>query len=398
MKRWLQLTWLIAWREVRQGGRSRAFRIVTIVLVLAVAAGVIIPAAVRGHHGVQKVGIVSGSRAAMTRTVQTAAHLAGATVEVVPFTSLSEAKTQLRAGALAAVLVSDKEVLVKQAPAAGGSGSSLVDTLAKVGGLSRLYALVPPSAAATFAEGISHGLSLPINGLVPALTGMTNRFTGLSMAILIYVMIVTYGARIAVGVGEEKTSRVVEVLLSAVRPKQLLVGKVLGMGMLAIAQVAAVLIPYLILGRFFGSSLVRSGSAETLGVGLMWILLGYAFYSTAFAAAGSLVAKPSDAYGASMPVQIPVILSYILIFTVIYNNSLPTWYWFLAFFPPTAPVSMTTAVAMGVAHPWEIALSAVLCMAATVGMAWLAGTIYGRAILRTGGRLKFRQALRIDAP
>jgi ABC-2 type transport system permease protein len=303
------------------------------------------------------------------------------------------AEAQLRSGKLAAVLVGDKEVLVKQAAASGtASGSGLADTLAQVGGLSRLFALVPAGAAAT----LSKGVSLPVHGLVPSLTSLTHRLTGLSITILIYIMILTYGARITVGVSEEKMSRVVEVLLAAVRPTQLLVGKVLGMGILAIAQVASVVITYVVLGLIFGSSFI-SGSAEILAVGSMWILLGYAFYSTAFAAAGSLVSKTSDAYNASMPVQIPLILSYILTFTVLYGNTVPAFYWFLAFFPPTAPVSMTVLVALGVARPWEIALSALLCLASTAGMAWLAGTIYGRAILRTGGRLRLRQVLRQEA-
>jgi ABC-2 type transport system permease protein len=390
---WFQTIWLVARRELRQGARARSFRIVTIVLVLAVAAAVVIPAVVHGRHKVDKVGILGGPTAALTRTVQTAARISGAGVKVVRVPDRATAEAQLRSGTLAAVLVGDTEVLVKQAAAAGTSAESgLAGTLAQVGGLSRLFALVPPSAAAT----LSKGVSLPVHGLVPSLTSLTNRLTGLSITILIYIMILTYGARITVGVSEEKMSRVVEVLLATVRPTQLLVGKVLGMGILAIVQVASVVITYVVFGLIFGSSFI-SGSAEILAVGSLWILLGYAFYSTAFAAAGSLVSKTSDAYNASMPVQIPLILSYFLTFTVLYGNSVPAFYWFLGFFPPTAPVSMTVLVALGVARPWEIALSALLCLASTAGMAWLAGTIYGRAILRTGGRLKLRQVLRQQA-
>ncbi len=79
---WFELTWLVASRELRQGIRARSFRIVTAVLVLAVAAAVVIPAAVRGHPEVQKVGIVGGSQADLTRTVQTAARIAGVAVRL----------------------------------------------------------------------------------------------------------------------------------------------------------------------------------------------------------------------------------------------------------------------------------------------------------------------------
>jgi ABC-2 type transport system permease protein len=384
--------WLVARRELRQGSRARSFRIVTVVMVLAVGAAVVIPAAVHGHRATQKVGIFGGSDAALTNTVQTAARIAGTNVKVVRVTDLKAAEGQLRSGALAAVLVADREVLVEQAPAAGttASGSTLSGALALVGGLSRLFALAPPGSATSV---LSHGINLPVRGLKPPLTNLTTRLTGLSMTIVIYIIILIYGSRITVGVSEEKSSRVVEVLLAAVRPWQLLIGKVLGLGILALAQAAAIVATFVVLGSVVGSSLIHGASVEVVGVGALWIVVGYAFYCTAYAAAGSLVSKPSDAYNASLPAQLPLIISYILSFTVLYGNSVYGFYWFLAFFPPTAPVSMTVLVAIGAARPWQIALSVSLCMAATVGMAWAAGTIYGRAILHTGGRLKLRQAL-----
>ena len=393
---WLGPMWLVARRELRQGTRAKSFRIVTAVLVLAVAAAVVIPAAVHGHHATQKVGILGGSAGALTNTVETAARIAGVKVKIVRLADLKAAEAQLGDGTLVAVLVADREVLVKQAPSAGGTGnrSTLSGSLALVGGLSRLYALVPAESTAQL---LGHGISLPVRGLKPSLTNLTTRLTGLSMTIVIYIIILIYGSRITVGVSEEKSSRVVEVLLAAVRPWQLLVGKVLGLGVLALAQAAAILGTFVVLGSLVGSSLVHGASVEVVVVGSMWIVVGYAFYCTAYAAAGSLVNKPSDAYNASLPAQLPLIFSYIVSFTVLYGDSVYGFYWFLAFFPPTAPVSMTVLVALGVARPWQIALSALLCIAATVGMAWAAGTIYGRAILHTGGRLKLRQALRREA-
>ena len=82
---------------------------------------------------------------------------------------------------------------------------------------------------------------------------------------------------------------------------------------------------------------------------------------------------------------------------MLYGDSVYGFYWFLAFFPPTAPVSMTVLVAVGVAQPWQVALSMLICVASTVLMAWVAARIYGRAILHTGSRLKWRQAWRREA-
>jgi ABC-2 type transport system permease protein len=256
-----------------------------------------------------------------------------------------------------------------------------------------VFALVPAGAATS---ALSHGISLPIRGLTPPLTDLAARLTGLAMSIAIYMIILLYGSRITVSVSEEKSSRVIEVLLAAVRPWQLLIGKVLGQGILAFGQAAAV-VTFVALGWLAGSSLIHGASLAVVGVGALWIVVGYAFYSTAYAAAGSLISKPSDAYNVSLPVQLPLIISYVLTFTVLYGNSVYGVYWFLAFFPPTAPVSMTVLVAVGAAHPWQVVLSLLLCVAATVGLAWVAGAIYGRAILHTGGRLKLRQALRRGA-
>ncbi len=389
---WFAVVWLVAGRELRQGTRARSFRVVTALLVLSVAAAVLIPAALRGHETMEKVGIVGGSKPAATDTVQTAARIAGVEVQAVSFTDLSSAEAQLRAGTLAAVLVGGREVLVARAPAAGttASGASLSGALALAGGLARLSAAVPAGA-------LSHGVSLPIRGLKPPLTTLSVRLTGLAMTLAIYIIILIYGSRITVGVSEEKSSRVVEVLLAAVRPSQLLFGKVLGLGILALAQAVAILVTFVALGALVGSSLIHSASLAVVAAGALWIVVGYAFYCTAYAAAGSLVGKPSDAYNASLPVQLPLILSYILTVTVLYGSSVSAFYWFLAFFPPTAPISMTVLVAVGVAHPWQVALSVLLCVAATVGMAWVAGSIYGRAILHSGARLKWRQALRRGA-
>jgi len=384
--RWLAVLWLVAARELRQGMRARSFRVVTVLLVAAVAAAVVIPAALKGHQSVDRVGVVGASGPAAAATVRIAGRITGQTVQVVWFGSLVAAEAQLREGNLAAVLVPGRAVLIARAPSAGtqASGSSLSGALALAGGLAG-------GAGATTSGG-----SLPVRGLSPPLTDLSVRLTGLAVAIAIYIIILIYGSRITVGVSEEKSSRVIEVLLAAVRPSQLLFGKVLGLGILALSQALTIFVTFVVLGSLVGSSLIHSASLQVVAVGALWIVVGYAFYCTAYAAAGSLVSKASDANNASLPVQLPLILSYILSFTVLYGDTVPGFYWFLAYFPPTAPISMTVLVAIGVAGPWQVALSVVLCLAATLLMAWFASRVYGRGILHSGSRLRWRQALRRD--
>ena len=113
-RRWLRLTAIVAEREIRQRGRSRAFAVSTIVLLLVVAAGVTIPAILAHSAKPQRVGIVGGQLAAMTEIVREAGHLTGTGVTVVPQPSLAAAEAALRSGRLDVVLANDSEVVVKQ--------------------------------------------------------------------------------------------------------------------------------------------------------------------------------------------------------------------------------------------------------------------------------------------
>ncbi|MGH9063568.1 MAG: ABC transporter permease, partial [Acidimicrobiales bacterium] len=404
-RRWIELVGLVARREMQERSRARSYRLTTVILILTVAAAVVIPALLKGHHAVERVGVVGAAPAAQSaadqsaaaqsaaaQTVREAGRVTGSSVAVVPVASLDRARAELRSGSLAVVLVSGKEVLVKQSPGQGSTSStaSLAGAISQLAGLQAVFAQLPPGVAGSLS---SHGLALPVRGLTPPPRKLTSRFTGLYAAIVIYVLILFYGIRITVGVGEEKSSRVVEVLLATLRPVQLLTGKVLGMGLVAVAQVAAMVVTALILGAAVGSTLLHGTSAGVLGIGAMWFVLGYAFYCTAFAAAGSLINRQADTYNATLPIQIPLILAYILSFSVAFGSVSPLDR-VLGFLPPTAPVMMTMLYAAGAAPAWQVAASAVICVAATIGMAKVAALVYERAILRTGRRVRVREVLR----
>jgi len=281
--------------------------------------------------------------------------------------------------------------VVKQVPIGGASsaGGTLPGALAQLAGLAKLFAEVPGAAAAA-----ANGIALPVRGLEPPSGSLANRLTGLFTVVLVWVLISVYGSQIAMGIGEEKSSRVVEVLLSSVRPVQLLIGKVLGIGLLALAQTAAMVAVFIVAGFAAGSSLVHGAAIGIVVTGGVFIVLGYAFYCTAYAAAGSLVSRQSDVNSVIFPVQIPLILAYALSYTVIYSNGANTFYHVLGFLPPTAPVAMPVLYAAGDAPVWQVVVSAVLCAVGTVWMARVATGIYTRSILRTGARIPLRQALR----
>ncbi|HEX6523853.1 MAG TPA: ABC transporter permease [Streptosporangiaceae bacterium] len=385
-QRWWQKAWLVARRELRTRGRSRAYVVTTVILLLAVAAAVVIPAILARASKPERVGIVGGSAAAMTRIVTEAGRIAGTQVTVMPEPDLATAEARLRSGDLGTVLVDSTEVLVKQVAVVGASGSFPV-ALANLAGLTKAVGQLPPSAGA-------NGFALPVRGLIPPSTSLTTRLTGLFTSVLLWIIIQVYGQQIAMGVAEEKQSRIVEVILATIRPIQLLMGKVFGIGLLAISQAVAMLVVFLGLGAAVGSSVVHGAAPRIVIAGAVFLVVGYAFYCTAYAAAGSLVSRQSEIGTAIVPVTLPLTLAYVLSYTVLYTNGANAFYRVLGFLPPTSPVAMPVLYAAGDVPAWQVAVSAVLLAASTVWMARIAATIYTRSILRTGARLRLRQVMR----
>jgi ABC-type Na+ efflux pump permease subunit len=154
------------------------------------------------------------------------------------------------------------------------------------------------------------------------------------------------------------------------------------------------LVVFIIAGFASGSSLVHGATLGVVIAGGVFIVLGYAFYCTAFAAAGSLVSRQSDVNSTIMPVQLPLIIAYTLSYTVIYANGANAFYRVLGFLPPTSPIAMPVLYAAGDVPVWQVVVAAVLCAAGTVWMARIAVKIYSNSILRTGPRISFRQAIK----
>jgi ABC-2 type transport system permease protein len=384
---WWTDTWLIARREMDERFRARSFRITTAIMVLAVAAAVVIPALVNHHHKVQKVGVLGPLDPVLTQAAIAAGRVTGNRVAVLPVANLGAAHAQLRSGALNAVIVDGQEVLIKQQPVSGTASSTATfsGALAQLVGVARK---LPGTARSALANGIA----LPIRGVERPPKSLASRFTGLGVNLLIYLIIFFYGMRITQSVGEEKTSRVVEVMLATVRPTQLLTGKVIGFAALAFSQMLALGVTFAICGVAVGSHAIRGTAGAVVLMGVLWLVLGYALYCAAFAAAGSMITRQADASNAALPLLIPLIVAYSLSNGVLFNGA-NSFYHVLAFIPWTAPVAMTTLFAIGAASAVQVIASALLCVIATIATARLAGLVYQRSVMRTGARVRLREVL-----
>jgi ABC-2 type transport system permease protein len=377
---------LVAAREVRERFRNRVFRVGTVVILVAVAAAIVIPVLRRGQQNAQHVGVVGGLDARLRAAVVATGTRIGSTVQLVPEPNEQAADNDLRSGRIDLVIVDGHRLVVNRAirPTDTTTTALLERTVSNT--VSLLHAL----------EAGQHlPAPLPVTHLQPAakVVNGTTRTTLIVGGILVFVMLTQYTTWTLIGVMEEKSSRVVEVLLATVRPVQLLAGKVLGIGLVALAQAALIVAFALGLAEAVGSDLLRGAAPLELVSALVWLVLGYAFYSWVYAAAGSLAERQEQAQSLAFPLSLPMLLGYIMAITVAGSGKPSTFFEVLAYLPPTAPFAMPVLVGLGKVTWWEVAAAATLSVLATVAVARLAAGIYRRAILRTGQRVRLREVI-----
>jgi ABC-2 type transport system permease protein len=240
--------------------------------------------------------------------------------------------------------------------------------------------------------------------------GAAGFLVGFGLTILIFLMIVLYGSWIAMSVVEEKSSRVVEVVLNAASPFQLLAGKVVGVGALALLQYLAVLIAggvaLTLQGVAAGELLGEPGSDLGLPAGLnAWVLLlllvygvmGFVLYSVLFAAAASLVSRQEDVNQSVLPMMLLATSGYMV--AVYAGTGLldlrAGWMTVIAQVPFFSPFMMLGRVTSGASSVVEVVLSIALLALAIVGALWLAARIYAAGVLLYGQRPSLRKVLSI---
>ncbi|MHB8335142.1 MAG: ABC transporter permease [Acidimicrobiales bacterium] len=386
---------LVMAREVRERFRGRVFKVTTLFVLLVVAAAIIIPVLRGGKTKVQTIGVVGASTSSLQATVRSSAATVGLTVRLVPESSVNAAKADLGAGRIYAAIVDTHAVLIESSlsPADVSSSAQFVRSLAENLGIAKAFQAA--NLSATQYETITHATALPIKSVEPG-AGKSGRrsptqATSVIGTILIFVMLSQYNTWILMGVMEEKSSRVIEVLLSAVRPIQLLTGKVLGIGIVALAQASLIVAFALALSKAVGSSLLHGSAPLVVASTLVWLVLGYSFYCWVYAAAGSMIERQDQVQSLVLPLSLPMIFGYIMALTGASSGSPSTLLKVLAFLPPTAPFTMPVLVGFGAVTWWAFLLSAAISVLCTIGIARLAATVYRRAILRTGSRVRLRE-------
>jgi ABC-2 type transport system permease protein len=384
---------LVAQREVRERIRGRVFQVGTAIMLLVVVAAIVIPVLTKSKSEPDQVGVV-GTLPAQVRAALVAGDASlGDTMVVVPEANTATADAGLRDGRLDIVIVNAQQLVVKNAISA--SDTSTAAQLARVFGttLGTVAAFKAAGLSTAQANTLSQAQPLPVTSLEPATHRRKTSPGSIISIILVFVMLSQYSTWILTGVAEEKSSRVVEVLLGALRPAQLLAGKVLGIGLVALTQATLIVGVALGVSGAVGSNLLHGSGPETVLAALAWLVLGYTFYCWVYAAAGSTVERQEQIQSLAFPLSIPLIVGYVTALVSSSATKPSTFLEVLAYLPPTAPLAMPSLVNLGAVTWWQFALSVVLTIASTFAVARVATSIYRRAILRTGRRVRLRELI-----
>lgn len=413
-------TWLVAKREFVERVRSRLFVVSTLLLATLAIAVALTPLLVRivDRGTTSKIAIVTTDDVLASRTISILGGILNATTSTdagrppaYAFVRADESpalRDDVAAGRYDAALEAHRDATGRLAftfltgPSIGADRAQLV-------GVGTLTVAILDWTAAN-----NHGATQPF--LMPTLdliaaagpqaggqpTGAaefaSRRVVGVVFVVLIFITLVIYGMWVAAGVVAEKSSRVMELLISAASPAQLVVGKVIGIGLAGLVQYVGIVMPafitLLLEDRIAGAVLGTTGS---LGVNLevvtpallaayggFWIL-GFVLYSLVYAAAGSLVSRAEDLQVLALPLSLVAIAGYLMAVTAL-SGGISTFVRAASLVPFWSPFIMLTRLTVGRTEPWEVAASFALLVAGILVVGVIAVRVYSAGVLLYGQR------------
>ncbi|OZM70591.1 ABC transporter permease [Amycolatopsis antarctica] len=384
---------LVAQRELNTRLRTRSFFVGTAVIIVVIAGYLLLQSTLFADSDRSRVGLSGQSAGIAEQLTQTGREL-GQEIETSTIGDVEQGRAQVESGDLDALVSgnsTDLAVLVK---------TELPEELkAALNGLSQSEVLNAEllRAGEDPAQVLSavDSAQVKVSTIEPADPERGQRLViGLVIVFLLYFSITTYGTLVAQGIVEEKSSRVVEILLATVRPWQLLLGKVIGLGLVGLVQLLIIGGAGLAMASATGVLTLSGVATSTLLWGLVWYLLGFFLYATVFAAAGSLVSRQEDAQSVLTPVTMVLVVGFVIGLNVLLQDPDGSATQILSLVPVLSPVLMPGRIAAGTVGSWEILLALVLTLATVAVFTWLGGKIYQNAVLRTGSRIKLTDALK----
>jgi ABC-2 type transport system permease protein len=386
----------VAMREIRERGKSKTYLLTTVLTLLLVVGLVVVPQLVGGpdEHAVGVVG--EGNQQIIDAALEVGTandepdEEPSVVIEAVEFSNREDALAGLEEGEVDAVLIDGTEVVVETV---GFSGSTLLALLQRGAAAVELERLVAEGGQ-TAVEVIDVMTSDPLTTTTLSGDDPDDPSRGLvayAGLMLLYLAVLVYGTWILSGVTEEKSNRVVEVLLSAVRPWELLAGKIVGIGALGMTQFILTVVTGVVALRISGAIEIPAAGPGTIANLVLWFILGFVLYAVMFGAAGSLASRPEDAQNVAFPMSMIAVIGLFVSFAALESPE-GTAAVVGTFIPLTAPFVVPVRVALDAIPAWQYILAVVITMASIVGMVFVAGRIYSGGLLQFGARVGLRNA------
>jgi ABC-2 type transport system permease protein len=379
---------LVVRREITTRVRERSFLISTAVTLLIVAAVVIVPTLFNSDDSDVTVGLV-GDASTVQPALQQAAQVQGVMLTTRRLPDEAAGRAAVKSGDVDAVFVGTDRVLVDHE--LSGKTEQVVQTAYRQAeGAARL------AEAGIDAGAVSQALDVPALAITaldpPDPDADARRSAAFFGVLLLYFQLIGYGVWVALGVVEEKSSRVVELLLARLRPWQLLTGKVIGIGLLGLGQLVLTGLVGIAAALGTGAVDVPSGIAGVAGQVIVWFLLGFAFYACLYAALASLVSRQEEVQNVTAPLSSLLVGSFFLAIGVL-NSPDSGLARVTSILPPFSTMVMPIRWASGDVPLWEVGVSMLLMVLVVVALIRVAGRIYAGAVLRSGPRVKIKEAL-----
>ncbi|BCL78369.1 ABC transporter permease [Ktedonobacteria bacterium brp13] len=431
---------LLANREFKSRITQRSYKITLIIISLAILIGTCIPTIIaffaKGSGSAQtNLTLVNnaGSIANLDNTALnqyftrslngTSSSSSHFTVHIASAGDINRLKAQVKSGNVDILLVVDRDATRNlHVTYYTQSASSSSTTPPQVQGVVNQLSILDKSSQLGLSAAQTQSLFTPPaftivstqaastkNDIAQRLTGY---IIGIAGMLLLFTAIIQYGTGVATGVAEEKGTRIMEILVNAASPFQLMTSKILGIGAAGLLQMFVQVIVG-ILGMLIQNPLSKLLGVSALSISLtlnattimvlvlllVYFILGFLLYAAIYAAVGALLQRVDEVQSATSPITMLLMVGYIASFIggslLLANPQAPTWFSVMSLIPFFTPTMMMVRVGAGAAPTWEIGLSIILLAATTLLCIWIAGRIYRFGILMYGQKPKLGQIIKI---
>jgi ABC-2 type transport system permease protein len=382
--------WLVvAKRDFWVRLRERGFVISTALTMTVLTVFVLLKAYGGGGAAHFRLGIAGDSNAVPTELLSAQAKAAGVTLTIQRYADAGSATEAVSAGVQDAVLIDGTRLLGDHSVAP--SLSAVVEAAAVQ---QRISSNLDPGLSPAEAQAVLNPAPIAVTTIAPTDPNQdTNRTVAFVAVLLLYGQLFGYGIAVATGVIEEKASRIVEILLAAIKPRELLAGKVLGVGALGLLQLVCISIYASVLATATGAMNLPAHALGTVAISVGWFALGFAFYASIFAVAGALVARMEELQNAIVPINLLILASFFISIGAVQSPDTPLAIT-ASLLPFSSALAMPVRIAVGSATGPQILASLAILLGSVAVLIPLAGRLYSNAVLRTGSRVKLREVWR----